>query len=150
MACRSKTADAPEARARLGTEAKRLHVDEQVRWVGETPAIHELLGLSDFVVLPNRSAYAKMDYPLAALEAMCMARPVIVASGTPAAELSEEGGAIAVEPSPDALADAVERIADDEQARKALGRRARELALQSFSPVKVAAAYERLYEELLG
>lgn len=150
MACRNKTTRAPEAQARLQAQARRLSIEHQVRWVGETSAIHELLALSDLVMLPNPSAYAKMDYPLAALEAMCMARPVIVASGTPAAELSDEGGAVAVEPSGDALAEVIERLADDEDARLALGRRAREITLRRFSPVGVAAAYEGLYEELHG
>ena len=78
MACRRKTPQADEALARLRTQAKRWGIEPQVRWVGETRHIHELLALSDFVVMVNRTAYAKMDYPLVALESMCLARPVLV------------------------------------------------------------------------
>jgi glycosyltransferase involved in cell wall biosynthesis len=92
MACRRKTPQADEALTRLVAHAKRWGIESQVRWVGETRDIHELLALSDFVVMVNRSAYAKMDYPLVALESMCLARPVLVGTGTPPAELAEDGG----------------------------------------------------------
>ena len=78
------------------------------------PHIHELLALSDFVVMVNRTAYAKMDYPLVALESMCLARPVLVGKGTPSAELAEGGGAVAVETSGEALAEAIESLSADE------------------------------------
>ena len=149
MACREKTREAEHARARLIDRARQHGIDGKVRWVGETPHMHELLALSDVVVLPNLSPYAKMDYPLVALEAMCLGRPVIVGAGTPAAELAEDGGALAVEPEADALATAVDGLRSDEAARAALGRCARELALERFSPARVAAAYEEIYEGLL-
>lgn len=148
MACREKTNRSQSERARLFDLAESRGVAPRVRWVGETPHIHELLSASDFVVLPNGSPYAKMDYPLVALEAMCMGRPVIVGAGTPAAELADDGGAVAVTANAEALADAVEQLSTDAEARDALGRRARELVLDTFSPVRVAAAYERIYEEL--
>jgi glycosyltransferase involved in cell wall biosynthesis len=148
MACRDKTPRAAEERARLIDQAKRWGVDDRVRWVGETPHIHELLALSDFVLLPNSTSFAKMDYPLVVLEAMCMARPVVVGAGTPATELAEDGGAVAVETNGDALAEAVEKLSVDRHARTELGREARALALRKFSPREVAATYERVYEEI--
>jgi len=148
MACRRKTPRADEAASRLRAKAKQWGVDARVRWLGETQHIHELLALSDFVVLVNRSAYAKMDYPLVALESMCLARPVLVGNGTPSAELAEGGGAIAVETSGDALAEAIEALSADEGSTRAVGQRARELAISKFSPQEVADAYELLYEEI--
>ena len=148
MACREKTGESGPARARLIEQAKRWSIDRRLRWVGETPQIHELLALSDFTLLPNRSPYAKMDYPLVALEAMCLGRPVLVAEGTPAAELAEDGGAIAVAPEGAALASAIETLSGDDRGREALERQARELVLQRFSPAKVARQYELLYEAL--
>ncbi len=148
MACRNKTPRAAAARVQLIERAKAWGIDARVRWIGETPFLHELLAASDFVVLPNRSPFAKMDYPLVALEAMCLGRPVLVGSGTPAAELAEDGGAVAVEPEGDALADAIEGLSTDRQALDDLQRRARALVVRRFSPRVVADAYERLYTEL--
>ncbi|MBT8450396.1 MAG: glycosyltransferase family 4 protein [Deltaproteobacteria bacterium] len=150
MACRRKTKQADEALSRLRAKTRHWGLDAQVLWLGETPKIHELLALSDFVVMVNPAAYAKMDYPLVALESMCLARPVLVARGTPSAELAEGGGAVAVETNGEALAEAVERLCGDRTAMDALGRTARALVESKFSPRAVAEAYEVLYEELHG
>jgi glycosyltransferase involved in cell wall biosynthesis len=150
MACRRKTPRADEALARLVTQAKRWGIESQVRWVGETRAIYELLALSDFVVMVNQTAYAKMDYPLVALESMCLARPVLVGAGSPSAELAEGGGAVVVETDGEALAAVVERLSADEATRAEVGAKARALATTTFSPQEVAAAYELLYEEIHG
>lgn len=150
MACRRKTPRADEALARLVAQVKRWGIEDQVRWVGETRDIHELLALSDFVVMVNDTAYAKMDYPLVALESMCLARPVILAAGTPSAELADDGGAVSVEADAEALAAAIEHLSTDREAYGQLGARARALATSKFSPQEVAAAYEQLYEEIHG
>ena len=148
MACRRKTPQADEALSRLQAKAKQWGIDAQVVWLGETQHIHELLALSDFVVMVNPAAYAKMDYPLVALESMCLARPVLLAKGTPSTELAEGGGAVAVETSGEALAEAIERLSADEAAIHAVGRKARALVTSKFSPEVVAEAYEVLYEEI--
>jgi phosphatidylinositol alpha-1,6-mannosyltransferase len=148
MACRRKTPQADEALSRLVAQSKRWGIESRLRWLGETRHIHELLGLSDFVVMVNRTAYAKMDYPLVALESMCLGRPVLVGKGTPSAELAESGGAVAVETSGEALAEAIESLSADRESYAGIAREARALATSRFSPQEVAAAYELLYEEL--
>jgi len=148
MACRRKTAAADEALSRLHAQTKRWGIEPRVLWPGETTHILELLALSDFVVMVNRTAYAKMDYPLVALEAMCLGRPVLLAKGTPSAELAETGGALLVEPSADALAEGIETLSSNEALRRSLGVEARALVTSKFSPREVAAAYELLYEEI--
>jgi phosphatidylinositol alpha-1,6-mannosyltransferase len=150
MACRRKTPQADEALSRLRGQARRWGIEGQVRWVGETRHIHELLALSDFVVMVNRTAYAKMDYPLVALESMCLARPVLVGKGTPSAELAEDGGAVAVETNGEALAEAIESLSADEASCAEIGHKAHALATSKFSPQEVAAVYELLYEEIHG
>ena len=150
MACRRKTPRADEALAELRANAKQLGIEKRVIWLGETQDIHELLALSDFVVLVNRTAYAKMDYPLVALESMCLARPVLVGKGTPSAELADDGGAVAVETSGEALAEAIESLSANDASMRAVGHRARALVTSKFAPQAVADAYEVLYEEIHG
>jgi phosphatidylinositol alpha-1,6-mannosyltransferase len=150
MACRRKTPQADEALSRLVAQAKRWGIESRIRWLGETPHIHEFLALSDFVVMVNPTGYAKIDYPLVALESMCLARPVLVARGTPSAELAEAGGALAVEASGEALAETIENLSADEAYCAELGQKAHTLATSKFSPQEVIAAYELLYEELLA
>jgi len=148
MACRQKTPAAAAALARCRALAERWGIETRIRWLGETPDIHELLALSDFVLMVSRTPYAKMDYPLVALEAMSLGSPVLVAKATPAAELADEGAAIAIEPDPEALAATIERFSSDEAARRALAARARTFVTTELTPERVAAAYESLYSEL--
>jgi glycosyltransferase involved in cell wall biosynthesis len=100
------------------------------------------------VSLPSEVAYAKMDYPLVLLEAMALARPVLVGQGTPAAELAETGGALAVAPAAEAVAVALRNLLDDSGRRAALGARAREVACADYGRAGMARAYERLYDAL--
>jgi len=148
MACRRKTPRADEALSELRAKAKQWGIEKRVVWLGETKQIGELLALSDFVVLVNRTSYAKMDYPLAALESMCLARPVLLGKGTPSAELADGGGAVAVDTSGEALAEAIERLSADGASMRAIGRRAHAQVTSKFAPQVVAEAYERLYKEL--
>lgn len=148
MACRRKTPRADDALSKLQAKARQWGIDSRLRWLGETEHIHELLALSDFVVMVNPAAYAKMDYPLVALESMCLGRPVLVGKQTPSAELAEGGGAVAVETSGEALAEAIERLSADQAAIEAVGRKGRALVMSKFSPEAVAEAYEVLYEDI--
>lgn len=148
MACRQKTNRAPPAQARLARLAMRWGIDTQVRWLGQTPQIQQWLAVSDFVVMVDQTAYAKMDYPLVVLEAMVLGRAVLVGKGTPCAELADEQGAWAVPVDGDALAQAIDRLDTDPERRHALERSAHALAVSRFSPPAVAAQYEVLYEEV--
>lgn len=144
MACRTKTPTAAAEERRL-----RASAGSGVVWIGETPAIHALLGAADVVALPSSDLYAKVDLPLVLIEAMRLGRAVVVADDAPAAELADGGGALAVPPDVDALTHALEHLLSDEAARAALGARARAVAAERYDAAPMVAAYERLYDELL-
>lgn len=147
MACRPKTADAQSAEQKLRERARALGIAERVRWIGETPHIHALLGTADVVALPSADLFAKMDLPLVLLEAMWLARPVVVAAEGPAAELAEGGAAVAA--SAAELAEALNALLEDEQARLALGERARRAAEERYEPARMIGEYEAAYDRIL-
>ncbi len=147
MACRPKTAGAKRAEAELRERARSLGVDARMRWIGETPRIHALLGAADVVALPSTDLYAKMDLPLVLLEAMWLSRAIVVADAGPALELTDEGGALAA--SEEALPEIIERLLSDEVAKRELGEAARRSAETRFDPARMAAEYERLYDRVL-
>jgi glycosyltransferase involved in cell wall biosynthesis len=146
MACRAKTPRAADAERSLRERARPFA--DRVSWIGETAGIHELLGAADVVLLPSTDLYAKMDLPLVLLEAMWLARAVIVAKDSPAAELAD--GAIAVDPSPEAIAAELDALAGDTDRRAALGARARRIARERYEPARMASAYEELYDSVLA
>ena len=150
LACRSKTERAKNAERALSARCVELGLGERVRFMGETPRIHDLLACADVVALPSVDLYAKMDYPLVLLEAMSLERSVIVACGSAAEELAETGGALAVPAERDALTHEIKRLLADDDARARLGRAARHSVCEHYTYPVMAAAYERLYDELLG
>ena len=150
LACRAKTAAAAERERALRELASTLGVAADATWLGETREIHALLGAADVVVLPAENLYAKMDLPLVVIEAMLLERCSLVASGTPAAELATGGGALAVAPALEPIAEAVSSLLDDDARRAAIGRTGRAFALERFAPDRVAGQYESLYDELLS
>lgn len=149
LACRAKTERARGHEQELKTRAAELGLGERVTFTGETRQIYELLAAADVVALPSEVAYAKMDYPLVLLEAMMLARPVIVCSGTPAAELATGGGALAVPPDAGALGAELAHLLGDDGARRALGERARDVALTEHDQSAMARAYESVYDSLV-
>jgi phosphatidylinositol alpha-1,6-mannosyltransferase len=149
IAARKKTPQAFVAEQALRDEVRSLGLEERTVWVGETRRIHDLLGASDIVALPSDDLYAKMDYPLVLLEAMSMERPTVVAEGTAAAELAEEGGARLVDGDPERIAAVFGEILGDEVGRKTLGEAARSHVLTHHLPAAMARRYEALYDELL-
>ena len=149
LACRKKTTAAHAHEARLRELARSLAIADSVLWFGETARIHDLLASADVVALPAETLYAKMDLPLVLIEAMLLARPVILALHTPAAELADGEAAVAVAADADATAAALLRLLDDGVERVALGGRARAAAIARYHPNAVASAYESIYDELL-
>lgn len=150
IAWRAKSARTREAERSLRERAAARGVGGRVRWIGETAEVHSLLGASDVVALTSRDLGAKVDLPIVLIEAMWQARCVVVAKGSPAEELAEEGGALAVEPAPDALAAVLRRLIDDAGERARSGAAARAAAEAHHDPIAMARRYEAIYDELLG
>lgn len=149
LACRTKTPRALEIARELRERAHAIGTAARVTFLGETPDILKLVGCADVVALPSDVAYAKMDYPLVLLEAMALARPVVVCEGTPAAELARHEGAVTTGASADAVAEAVAALLSDNARREALGAAARRAALTDYGRTGMARAYEALYSALL-
>lgn len=147
MACRAKTSGAARAERRLRERAHALRLADRVRWLGETRHILALIGTVDVVALPTTDLYAKMDLPLVLLEAMWLARPVIVAANTPAAELAEGDAARSVS-NDEELAGVLGDLLSSESSRSVLGRAARRAAEARYHTAGMVSAYELVYDEV--
>ncbi|MCC7542433.1 MAG: glycosyltransferase family 4 protein [Deltaproteobacteria bacterium] len=146
LACRPKTAGARDAQAALERECREAGLHARLHVFGDTPRIHDLLRAADVVALPSTDLFAKMDQPLVLLEAMSLGRPVVVARETPADELADDGSAVAIGSDAE-LGSALLRLLDPEEGRR-IGALAAASVRARYSPAVVAAAYERIYDEL--
>jgi len=126
----------------------------------------DVLGLNNQVV---QAGYRKEDFPgvlacfdmkvflqpgtdgscRAVREAMAAGIPVIASRRGMLPELVAEDTGVLVDDAPEALAEAIARLADDRELRKRLGRNARREAERRFDPGRNAEALETLYGEAL-
>lgn len=127
----------------LKDQAKRLGIEEKVRFLGMRQDIPRLLALMDVFVLPSLSEGLSM----ALLEAMAAGKPVVATrvGGNP--ELVQQGQAGLLVRSQDAggLADALIVLLGDPIALRRFGEAGAERVREDFSTDRMAEQYRRLY-----
>ncbi|MBX3728600.1 MAG: glycosyltransferase family 4 protein [Candidatus Sumerlaeia bacterium] len=142
------------AGADLGTEratrraATRLGLDDVVHFTGPVAATERLLAAVDGVVLP--SDFEGM--PLAVLEAMAAARPVIGTRvpGTEDAIVDGRTGLLVPKGDAAALAAAMIALASDPALRRRMGRAGQARVVRHFAVPRIAARYADLYARVSG
>lgn len=126
-------------------EEKRL--EKKIVFFGIRDDVPELLAKADVFVLSSDWE----GVPLTILEAMAAGRPVVATAVGGLPELIEDGvtGFLVPPRDPDALAQAILRLAKDRTLRLRMGKEARKQAVERFDIAQTARAYEELYLRLL-
>jgi glycosyltransferase involved in cell wall biosynthesis len=132
-------------RADLERQAERLGV--AATFHGQVPDVGERLLDVDLFALPTRGD----NLPIAVLEAMAAALPVVATRTGGLPELVDDGqtGTLVEPDDPTDLAAAVARLARDEEMRVRLGRAGAARVRQHFDARNVARQMVALYERLL-
>jgi glycosyltransferase involved in cell wall biosynthesis len=132
---------------KLKDYARTLGIAEQVIFTGLRHDIPDLLARADIFVLSSLWE----GLPLAAVEAMAAARPVILTDVGGNSELVEHGqnGLLAPPGDVEALAGAIRLLLADPEQRLILGQAARAQVRHDFNIEMVVKQYETLYEALL-
>jgi glycosyltransferase involved in cell wall biosynthesis len=143
FACRPKTPEAPRIEAVL-----RARLDARsVRFVREID-LPALLSLASGVLFPVDDLYGKVDLPISLLEAMRLDVPVVALDSGPLADLREAVQVPAGDA--DALARAAVRLVKERPFRDAVVASAARAIRERYDARVVAAAYERVYDEVLN
>jgi len=131
--------------------AESMGVADRVQFLGRVSdeQLPEVYAACDVFVLPSVSRLEA--FGIVALEAMATAKPVIVADIPGVREMIEDGrdGLLADPVNPRDLADKIRRLLADPDARRAMGVRAREKVLESFSIERVTDRIEAAYRAVL-
>jgi len=133
-----------EEEERLRALATERGISSRVALLGYRTDIPDILAAADIYVMPSLSE----GLPLALLEAMFAAKPIVVSEvgGIPEV-VTHEREALLVPPGDHmALAAALRRLMQRLDWRAALGRRARERARSEYSVERMTDAYERVYQ----
>jgi glycosyltransferase involved in cell wall biosynthesis len=128
-------------------QARALGIADRVHFLGLVKEMPVLMHSVDAFVFPSR--YEAMSLSL--LEAMAAGLPVVTARTAGGAEIiTPECGIVLDDPDdPKALAGAIARLARSDDARRAMGVAANELAT-GFGWARMAAQYIALYRQLAG
>lgn len=134
-------------RAALQQQAETSGLQSHVAFAGTRRDIAELLACLDIFVLPS----VREGLPMALLEAMASALPVVATKvGDVATALDHgEAGALIPPGNPAALAEAIRNLINQPDLRRTLGHKARVVAADKYSSKKMAASYMTLYDQLL-
>ncbi|HEU6453785.1 MAG TPA: glycosyltransferase [Gemmatimonadaceae bacterium] len=132
-----------EEEEKLRALATEEGLAERVTLLGFRSDVPDILAAADLFVMPSLSE----GLPLALVEAMAAALPVVVSDVGGVSEVAVAGReAILVPPGDVArLAEGVSTLLSDPAARAALGAAARARAVRDFSVSTMCEAYERLY-----
>ena len=135
-------------RAELEAEAHKLGVADRCVFLGYRSDVSDLLAAADLLVLP--SLYEGL--PVAVLEAMAAARPVVATAigGTDEAVTHELSGLLVPPRDPTALASAIRRIQADPALARRLAAAGRERVEREFSTEVTARLVMRIYDEVVG
>lgn len=136
--------DGPE-RQSLERHAAEAGVAPHVIFLGELRDVRPALAASDIVVLPSAETFSN-----AALEAMAMAKPVLLSSVGGAAEMITEGVNGFLFPLGDVsgLTAILEKVSASRNRLASMGMIARESVIQTFTVDRMLAKYERLCRTL--
>jgi N-acetyl-alpha-D-glucosaminyl L-malate synthase BshA len=128
--------------------ARRLGLQDKVKFLGRRDRIEELAGLADVFLLPSELE----SFGLSALEAMACEVPVIGSDSGGLPEVvkhAETGFLLPVGDIDGMAARAIEILKDDEH-RRCLGQAGRRRAAALFGTDRIVSQYERFYEQVLG
>ena len=127
---------------------RACHAEGIVEWVGFCDDIAGLWARSHIAVLP--SWYGE-GVPKSLLEAAACGRPLVAADSPGLREVVRDGetGFLVPPRDPNALADVLQRLAEDAALRRRMGEAARGLAEREFGEAHVIADTLALYRTLL-
>lgn len=135
-------------RSNLEKLATELDLSDRVQLLGWVENPRSYLSKFDVVAMPSRSE----GFPLAMVEAMLAARPVIATrvGSMPEAVIDGKTGLLIEKNDAIALAAALRRLRDDSELRLQLGQQARQVAIAQFTVDAMTASYEKLWQQILA
>ena len=137
-----------EMRAELEASARRLRIEERVKFLGFRTDVPALLATADFTLVPSR--WEGMPYIV--LESMAAARPVVATSVDGARDLVQPGetGMLAREVSAASLAaSTLELLELSREDRERMGARGRERVLERHTLERMIDGLVDVYREIL-
>jgi glycosyltransferase involved in cell wall biosynthesis len=135
-----------EYRSTLETLVRQLGIGDRVELPGWIDNPRAYLSRFDVIAMPSRSE----GFPLAMVEAMLAARPLIATrvGSMPEAVIDQETGILVEKNDVAGLVKALRDLRDNSIKRLNLGKQARKIALEQFTVEAMTAQYEQLWHQV--
>jgi len=139
--------DGPD-RSRAEAYSRAHHLRNRVLFLGNVPNLEEVVGGTDLFLLPSEAE----SFGMAALEAMASEVPVIAtrSGGLPEVVTEGETGYLLPVGDVEGMAARAIEILGNEDFRRTMGRRAREVAIERFDEEKIVPMYREMYERVIS
>ena len=136
-----------QLKLKLENLAKELEISQTCMFLGFRDDIPQVLSSFDVFVLPS----IMEGHPIAILEAMAMAKPIVASDINGIREQIENGrtGILVPPGDPQALAEGINQMLKDRTQAKKLGTEARKQVEEMFDIEQQVALHEEVYKELL-
>jgi glycosyltransferase involved in cell wall biosynthesis len=123
------------------------HLSEHVRILGVVEEMHDVMAGSDCLVAPFLESSGVSDFPVAILEAMSLAKPVIAFATRGMRELASEtqGVTLAHENDPDSICEKMLSLLEHPDVGVEMGDRASGFVRTRFSSDLISQRYEQIY-----
>lgn len=130
-------------REELENQAQVLGISENVLFLGQRQDVANILSALDIMVMPSVSE----GFPVASLEAMAMAKPVICYSvgGLPEIVIHNQTGLLIDKRDPSLLAQGIMTLLSDKSLRQNLGTAGQIRVMDNFSIEVISRKYRELY-----
>jgi L-malate glycosyltransferase len=138
--------DGPD-RSRAEAFAREHDIRDRIVFLGNVSNLEEVLGACDLFLLPSNAE----SFGMAALEAMTSEVPVIATSAGGLPEVVDDGvtGYLLPVGDVEGMSERGIEILGDEELRRKMGKRARELAVERFDDHKIVPLYRQMYTRVL-
>ncbi|MDX2231220.1 MAG: glycosyltransferase [Leptolyngbyaceae cyanobacterium bins.349] len=137
-----------ELRPVLTDLTRQLGLGDRVRFLGWVENPRDYLAECDGLVMPSRSE----GFPLAMVEAMLAARPVIATrvGSMPEAVIDGQTGLLIEKNDVAGLVQALQQLRDRPDLRRTLGMQARQMAVSHFTVAAMTTSYQNLWRTLVN
>jgi len=150
LAVRVKNEKDAEKKEEVRKNFEAAGVLEKVAFIDDgSYTMEQIFNLCDVSIFPVRTMAGKFDIPLAVIEAMACAKPVIASNLERLRYFLDVGNSILVEPGDrEALKKKILYLRENSEARRRLGENGMRFARENFDILKIVKEYEEVYSEI--
>lgn len=146
FACRTKNSADQIKKEKIKKRLEKNHLEDLARLPETFITLEKMLNSSNVIIFPVREMRGKFDVPLAIVEAMSCAKPVVISDIPILREFSNKDNSVIIKIGDSKqLLEAILILRQDKEKSELIGQNARKFVEKNFDIKKIAEKYENIY-----